>query len=92
MSVEAKTLQSHLGQYGVRHVTFDQGSLWYQRAADAEKIPLPALSATEFAGGEGQRFQFVVTNGGVDGAHVAYARHGAEQGLFCAPNRALLDR
>jgi ketosteroid isomerase-like protein len=79
--VDARTLQSYAGRYGARHVTFADGRLWYQRAADAEKIPLTTLSATEFAMGEGQRFQFVVTGGIVqmrllmtDGTHVAYAR------------------
>lgn len=85
VAVEAKTLQSYAGQYGVRHVTLDHGRLWYQRAADAERIPLLALSATEFAMGEGQRVQFDAKDVGVelrvltaDGTHVAYARQRQE--------------
>ncbi len=85
--VDMKTLQSYVGQYGVRHVTLDRGRLWYQRADDAERIPLVALSATEFAMGEGQRLQFVASGAGVelrilmaDGTHVAYARQRQQPG------------
>jgi retinol-binding protein 3 len=79
--VDAQKLQSYAGQYGVRTVLFADGRLWYQRQADAEKIPLTTLSATEFAMGEGQRMQFVDAGGvlelrllNADGTHVAFPR------------------
>jgi hypothetical protein len=65
----------------VRSVTLADGRLWYQRAADAEKIPLTTVSANEFAMGEGQRFRFVVQGASIemqmlmpDGTHVPFAR------------------
>jgi len=80
-AVDEQTLKSFVGQYGVRFITFAEGRLWYQRAADAEKIPLTAVSSTEFAMGEGQRFKFVTTPSSVemrllntDGTDVPYTR------------------
>jgi hypothetical protein len=64
--VDEKTLKSHAGQYGVRFISFADGRLWYQRAVDAEKIPLIALSASEFALGEGQRVHFSVSGGAAE--------------------------
>jgi ketosteroid isomerase-like protein len=61
--VDDKTLNSYAGQYGVRVISFGEGRLWYQRAADAEKIPMVAVSAAEFAMGEGQRLEFEVNGG-----------------------------
>jgi hypothetical protein len=79
--VDAPTLARYAGQYGVRRISSADGRLWYQRADDAERIPLTTVSATEFAMGEGQRFQFVVQNGGVemrmlnpDGTFAAFPR------------------
>ncbi len=81
VTVNAAALRALAGQYGVRFVTFADGRLWYQRAAEAEKIPLLPLSSTEFAMAEGQRLRFV-TQGGVvemqmrntDGTHVAFSK------------------
>ena len=80
-AVDEQTMKSYAGQYGVRFITFAGGRLWYQRAADAEKIPLTAVSSTEFAMGEGQRFRFVATASSVemrllntDGTEVPYSR------------------
>jgi hypothetical protein len=79
--VDEQTLKSYTGKYGVRFFTLADGRLWYQRAADAEKIPLTAVSANEFAMGEGQRFRFVVQGASIemqmlmtDGTHVPFAR------------------
>jgi ketosteroid isomerase-like protein len=83
VAVDELTLKAYIGQYGVRSVSLADGRLWYQRAADAEKIPLTAVSATEFAMGEGQRFRFVINGSSAemqllmaDGTHVPYARQG----------------
>ena len=80
-AVEARTLQSYAGKYGARFIRFERGRLWYQRAEDAELIPLVSLSPSEFAMGEGQRFHFVTSDGRVemrmlstDGSHLAYVR------------------
>ena len=80
-ATDEKTLQSYAGQYGARIITFGDGRLWYQRATDAEKIPMLALSASEFAMGEGQRVQFAGSGSAVelrllnpDGTHVGYKR------------------
>jgi len=79
--VDEKTLRSFEGQYGARVISFGQGRLWYQRADDAEKIPMLPLSASEFTMGEGQRLQFVMGGGSPelrllmpDGTHVSYGR------------------
>jgi hypothetical protein len=81
VSVDEKTLKSYAGQYGARLVTFADGRLWYQRAADAGKTPMLSLSATDFAMAEGQRVRFVASAGAVelrllnpDGTHVPYLR------------------
>jgi hypothetical protein len=63
VSVDDKTLKSYAGQYGVRFITFADGRLWYQRAADAEKMAMLPLSASEFAMSEGQRLEFSVRGG-----------------------------
>jgi hypothetical protein len=83
IAVDEQTLKAYAGQYGVRAFTLASGRLWYQRAADAEKIPLVALSAHEFAMGEGQRFRFVVKGASTemqmlnaDGTHVPFTREG----------------
>jgi retinol-binding protein 3 len=80
-AVDDQTMKSYAGQYGVRFITFADGRLWYQRAADAEKVPLTAVSSTEFAMGEGQRFKFVPSASSVemrlmntDGTDVPYTR------------------
>jgi retinol-binding protein 3 len=80
-SVDERTLQSYAGQYGARAIRFQGGRLWYQRLAGAELVPLTTISSTEFAMGEGQRFQFMVSGGAIemrmlsaDGASLAYAR------------------
>ena len=84
-AVDERTLRSYAGKYGTRFIRIDRGQLWYQRAESAELIPLTALSATEFAMGEGQRFQFVVSAGKIemrmlstDGSHLAYAREAVQ--------------
>ena len=80
-SVDERTLQSYAGQYGARAIRFQGGRLWYQRLEGAELIPLTAISATEFAMGEGQRVQFGASGGQVemrmlsaDGGHLTYKR------------------
>ena len=80
-SIDEKTLKSYIGQYGARFITFAEGRLWYQRALDAEKIPMLPLSPSEFSMAEGQRVQFVASGTSVelrllspDGGHVPYAR------------------
>ena len=79
--IDAATLQALAGQYGARAVVFADGRLWYQRAEGAERIPMIALSASEFAMGEGQRMQFVQSGSAwelrllnSDGTHVAFQR------------------
>ena len=81
--VDAKTLQSYAGQYGTRFIRFEQGRIWYQRAEGAELLLLLPLSATEFAGGEGQRIRFETAGGTLqlrmlmtDGTSLTYAREG----------------
>ena len=80
-NVDERTLRSYAGKYGARFIRFDRGRLWYQRAESAELIPLTPISSTEFAMGEGQRFQFIAKGATVemrmlstDGTHLAYAR------------------
>jgi len=83
--IEEKVLRAYAGQYGLRIVTFENGRLWYQRQADAEKRSLLAVNATEFAMEEGQRLQFVATGPTVqlrllmpDGTSVDYTRAAPE--------------
>jgi hypothetical protein len=79
--VAPAALQAMAGHYGVRTIVFSEGRLWYQRADGAEPIPLIPISPTEFAMGEGQRFQFVSSATGMemrllntDGTQVAFPR------------------
>jgi retinol-binding protein 3 len=81
VAVDAVTLRGYAGRYGARRVHFENGQLWYQRAEGAERLPLLAVSSTQFALGEGQRLQFVSANGTMqlrllmtDGSHLAYDR------------------
>jgi ketosteroid isomerase-like protein len=81
IAVDATILQAYAGHYGVRWIVFEHGRLWYKRSADAERLPLLPLSATDFALAEGQRLQFIVNENSMelrllapDGAHVSYAR------------------
>jgi hypothetical protein len=80
-AIDAAILRSYAGHYGPRIVSVGGGRLWYQRAAEAVKIAMTPLSASEFAMSEGQRVKFVASGDGVemqmlmpDGTSVAYAR------------------
>ena len=66
VTVDAKTLQMYAGVYGERKITFENGSLFYQRVGP--KSRLVPLTLTLFApeGLEYFRIEFVVKDGRVD--------------------------
>lgn len=63
-----EVLESYAGDYGERHVTYENGELYYQRTGRPNKYRLLPLTDTLFAldGIEEFRVEFVVDNGKVD--------------------------